>query len=89
MGDSEIKRISGREGLGDEVHEKHGTTLKQKVPEKECETKCLFFFKFGETLISNVPYITSGGRICCKDCFCSQYDCALHLAGLFIYISLS
>ena len=43
MGDSEIKRISGREGLGDEVHEKHGTTLKQKVPEKECETKCLFF----------------------------------------------
>ena len=38
MGDSEIKRISGREGWSDEAHEEHGPTLKQKVPEKKtCE----------------------------------------------------
>ena len=34
MGDSEIKRVPGREGWSDEAHEEHGPTLKQKVPEK-------------------------------------------------------
>ena len=39
MGDSEIKRISGREGWSDEAHEEHGPTLKQKVPEKNMWTQ--------------------------------------------------
>ena len=34
MGDSEIKRISGWEDGGDEAHKEHGTSWKQKVPEK-------------------------------------------------------
>ena len=46
MGDSEIKRISGREGWSDEAHEEHGPTLKQKVPEKNMWTSAGNLLKF-------------------------------------------
>ena len=72
MDDSKTRRISQREGWGDDEPqlESHGTSWKQKVPDKEI--KCF--------------HITSGDQNCCKDHWYSQYDCTLHLAGSLIYI---